>query len=243
MKKYLLTALVLFAAVPCGAEIKDIAAARAALGSAAARERLEAIQYLAAERSDPAFEALSAHFPSEKDAYLRVQIVEALDVAGSTWAFACAQNAAGDQNQAVRQAAAAAVAQRAGDPEADNKLKTLAADPQEPVRLTVVNSLSYQPGPSAAAIVGGMLEDKKETLRARRAAAKALSRMKTREADKELAKHLADSDPEIKASAASRKPAKKSAAKPAAKPAVKPAAKKTAPASGKPAQKLPAKKK
>ena len=105
MKKYLLIALTLFAVVPCQAELKDIADARAALGSAAAKERLEAIHYLAAERSDPAFEALSAHFPSEKDAYLRVQIVEALDVAGSTWAFACAQNAAGDQNQAVRQAA------------------------------------------------------------------------------------------------------------------------------------------
>ena len=215
MKNYLIASVLLAVfTMPCAAQFRDSAAAKAALSGKTARERLDAIEYLGAQRSQDAYAALAGHFPSEKDAYLRVQIVEALDVAGSTWAYFCAEKAADDANRAVRQAAAAAIALKAGDPAADKKLKALAADASEPVRFAVVHALSLRPGPSSAAIIGGVLADQKAALRMRRVAAWALSNMKTPEADAELMKHISDADPEIQAAAVSRKPAAK---EPAAK--------------------------
>ena len=194
--------------LPCAAELKDEPAAVAALKSETPKDRLEAIYFLGARRNQDAYAALAAHFPAEKDAYLRVQIVEALNVQGSTWAYACAAAAADDANPAVRQAAASALAGKAGDQVADGKLKTLGADASETVRLAVVNALSVTASTSSASILGGVLADGKGPLRTRRAAAAALSKMKTPSADAELLKHAADADPEIKAAAAARKPAK-----------------------------------
>lgn len=214
MKKNILFVLTCLAlAAPCAAELKDDGEAADALKRADAKSRLEAINYLGAKGDPAAFEKLAGHFRSEKDAYLRTQIVEALDVAGSTWAYACAAEAAADKNQAVRRAAAAALAQKAGEPEADTVLKKLASDPAEEVRLELVHSLSMKPGAASAAMVGGVLADRKGTLKARRAAAEALANMKTPESDAELLKHLSDADPKIKAAAQSRRPSK---AKPAA---------------------------
>jgi hypothetical protein len=207
MKNYLVLSL-LFAgtlALPCAAAVKDTAAAMTALNSAVAKDRLDAIYFLGAQRSTEAYAALAAHFPSEKDAYLRVQLVDTLNVEGSTWAYVCAADAAGDANRAVRRAAARALAVKAGDPAADIKLKALATDPVEAVRAEVVNSLSVGTSTSAVSIIGGVLSDEKGTLRVRRAAAAALSKMKTAQADAELFKHASDADPEIKAAAASRK--------------------------------------
>lgn len=206
MKKILLLAVFALSASPCAAELKDAAGAAAALGSAAAKDRLDAINYLAAERSGAAYEALAGHFKTEKDAYLRVQLVEALDVTASTWAYACAGEAAADANPAVRQAAAAALAPRAGEPEADKQLAALGADKAVPVRLAVVSSLAARPSPSSAAIVGGILADGAAAPVLRRSAAKALAGMKSREADAELLRHAGDKDPEVKAAADSRKP-------------------------------------
>ena len=210
MKRYLFLSLLLAGtfALPCAAALKDAPAAVAALKSDVPKARLEAIYFLGAQRSQDAYAALTAHFPSEPDAYLRVQIVEALNVQGSTWAYACAAAAADDSNKAVRQAAASALARKAGDQVADSKLKALGADSSEAVRLAVVSSLSVNTSTSAAAIIGGVLSDGKGTLKTRRAAAAVLSRIKTPAADRELAKHLSDPDPEIKAAAASRKPSK-----------------------------------
>lgn len=206
MKKLLLLVVFALWASPCAAQIKDAADAAAALGSATARDRLDAINYLAAERSEYAYEALAGHFKTEKDAYLRVQVVEGLDVTASTWAYACAGEAAADANPAVRQAAAAALAPKAGDPEADKQLATLGADKAVPVRLAVVSSLAARPSPSSAAIVGGILSDGAAAPVLRRSAAKALAAMKSKEADAELLKHAGDKDPEVKAAAGSRKP-------------------------------------
>ena len=206
------------AAQPAAAPVNDAAGARSALSSAAAKDRLQAINYLAMERD---FETLAGHFASEKDAYLRVQIVEALDVAGSTWAYACAGLAAADGNQAVRQAAAGAIAQRTGAAEANKQLSALAADPSENVRAAVVNAMLQHPGPAAASIVGGVLSDKAATPMLRREAAASLARMKNKEADAELLKHAADPDKEIRASVSSRTPAKPKTAKTKKKPAAK----------------------
>lgn len=206
MEKILLLALLAVPVSPCAAQIKDAGEAMAALGAAAAKDRLEAIGYLAGERSEAAYEALAGHFKTEKDAYLRVQLVEGLDVTASTWAYACAGEAAADANPAVRQAAAAALAPKAGDPEADKRLAALGADPAGPVRLAVVSSLAARPSPSSAAIVGGILSDGAAAPVLRRSAAKALAAMKSKEADAELLKHAGDKDPEVKAAADSRKP-------------------------------------
>lgn len=212
-KYWFLMAAFLLGAGPCAAQFKDDAQAKAALGGKTAKQRLEAIQYFGAQRSQAAYAALTSHFSSEQDAYLRVQIVEALDVKGSTWAYACAEKAAADANPAVRQAAASAISGKTGDAAADKKLKALAADSSEAVRLAVVHSLSLQPSTSAVTIIGGVLADRKGTLKARRAAAEALAGMKTQAGDSELLKHLSDADPQIKAAAASRKPSKKKPAK------------------------------
>ncbi|MDO8803169.1 MAG: hypothetical protein Q7R35_01950 [Elusimicrobiota bacterium] len=236
MRKYLIAAAVLLAALPCAAELKDAPAAVAALKSAAAKDRLEAIYYLGAQRTQDAYAALADHFPVEKDAYLRVQLVEVLNVRGSTSAYSCAAAAAGDPNKAVRQAAASALAPNAGDAVADGKLGALAADSSEEVRLAVVTSLSADTSTSAVSIVGAVLSDRKSTLRARRTAAGVLSGLKTPGADRELLKHLSDADPEIKAAAAARKPAR---AKSGAVPG-KPAKARSAPAPGKPAGTKPA---
>lgn len=209
MKKHILFALICAAlAAPCAAEFKSDGEAQDALKRADARSRLEAIHYLGARGGDAAYELLAGHFRSEKDAYLRAQIVESLNVAGSTWAYACAAEAAADKNPAVRRAAAAALSSRAGEPAAEEVIKKLAADPAEEVRLELVHSLSMKPGAASAAMVGGILADRKGTLKARRAAAEALANMKTPESDKELLKHLSDADPRIKAAAQSRRPSK-----------------------------------
>lgn len=210
MKRSLLVSLLLAGAfaLPCAAALKDAPAAVAALKSDVPKARLEAIYFLGAQRSQEAYAALAAHFPSEKDAYLRVQIVEALNVQGSTWAYACAATAADDANKVVRQAAASALARKAGDQLADRKLRALGADSSDAVSMAVVNALSVNTSTSAAALIGGVLSDPKGALRARRAAAAALSKMKTPAADGELLKHLSDADPEIKAAAASRRPSK-----------------------------------
>lgn len=209
MKKYILISLLIAGAfaLPCAAAVKDSAAALAALNSSVAKDRLDAIYFLGAQRSTEAYAALAAHFPAEKDAYLRVQLVEVMDVQGSTWAYTCVSSAAGDTNKAVRQAAAMSLASKAGDPAVDKKLKALAADPSDVVRISLAHSLSINTSTSAVSIIGGMLSDLKGTLKTRRAAAGALAGMKTPEADGELLKHLSDSDPEIKAAAASRKAA------------------------------------
>ncbi len=204
----LLLTLAAALAAPCRAEFKDAGEAADALKRADAKSRLEAINYLGAKGGDQAYETLAGHFQAEKDAYLRAQIVEALDVSGSTWAYACAVQAAADKNQAVRRGAAAALAPRAGEGETDALLKKLAADPAEEVRLELVHSLSMKPGKASAAMVGGILADRKGTLKARRAAAEALANMKTPESDAELLKHLSDADPKIKAAAQSRRPSK-----------------------------------
>ncbi len=204
MKKYFKCFIVLaalLAAMPCAAQLKDKASAFEALKSTAAKDRLGAIYYLGAQREPAAYKALASHFKIEKDAYLRVQIVETLDVRGSTWAYACASSAAGDASKSVRQAAASALAPSAGDAQADKKLKALAADPSEPVRLAALNSLSLETSTSAVAIIGGVLSDLEAAPEIRRAAAGVLSRMKTPEAGRELDKHLADPDPEIAAAA------------------------------------------
>ena len=225
MKKCLVISILIAGAftLPCAAAIKDPAAAMAALASATPKDRLDAIYFLGAQRSTEAYAALAAHFPQEKDAYLRVQLVETLNVEGSTWAYACASAAADDKNKSVRGAAARALAVKAGDPAADIKLKALAADPVEGVRAALVNSLSVGTSTSAASIVGGVLADGKGTLRLRRAAAAALARMKTPQADSELKKHVSDPDPDIKAAAVSRQAKEEKPAAPAkpAKPAKK----------------------
>lgn len=204
MKKHIFSALFILAA-PCAAELTSRGDAAAALKAPAARERLEAIGYLAAAKD---YEALAAHFPSEKDAYLRVQIVEALDVAGSTWAYACAEAAAADQNQAVRQAAAGAIAQKTGDLEADKQLIILASDPSEAVRLAAVSAVSQRPGRSSIGIVSAILADKSAPVQLRREAAGALARMNLKEADTELLKYSSDPDKAIKDAASSRAAAK-----------------------------------
>ncbi len=193
--------LLMLSALPCMAEIKDQPAAEAALNSASAKDRLDAISYLGAQRGDTAYAALAARFPDEKDAYLRVKIVEALDVAASTWAYNCAAAASADANKAVRASAAAAIAPLAGRTDADKALKALAKDPAETVRLELINSLSVRPSTSAVSIIGAALADKKGPARPRRAAAAALGNMGTAAAAEELVKHLSDQDPEVKAAA------------------------------------------
>jgi HEAT repeat protein len=216
MKKYLVLPM-LFAgafALPCAAEFKDAAAAKAALGSSAEKDRLDAIHFLGAQRTQAACETLAGHFKQEKDPYLRMQLVQALDVHVSTWATSCVIAAADDSNQYVKQAAIVSLSRLRGNAAAEKKMKDLTADPSEVVRITVVNALSVNTSTTSVAIVSGVLADKKGTLKARRAAAGVLSRMATPEADKELLKHVSDADPEIKAAAVSRKPSK---AKPAKK--------------------------
>jgi len=206
--KQILFAALLLAAAPCLAEVKDQAAAIAALNSASAKDRLEAIHYLALQKDQVSYEALAGRFQTEKDAYLRVQIVEALDVQGSTWAYSCAMSAADDGNKAVRQAAAPMLAPLAGTPAGYKKLKAMAADPDADVRMALVNSLAVDHSTAAVSIIGTVLTDKKGPLGARRLAASRLSEMNTKEADTELLKHLSDGDPQIKAAAAARKPKK-----------------------------------
>ncbi|MCM2266448.1 MAG: HEAT repeat domain-containing protein [Elusimicrobiales bacterium] len=214
MKKILIIpAFIAALAAPCAAELKSTAEALTALGKADSKMRLEAVYYLGAQRTEAAYEALAAQFRKEGDAYLRVQIVDALNVQASTWAYVCASEAADDKNKAVRQAAARALAPKVGEPEAAKKLGALAVDPAEAVRMAVVNSLAVDTSTVAVSVIGGTLADRKGTLRARRAAAGVLSRMKTPSADAELLKHLSDADPEIKAAAVSRRPSKTKAGK------------------------------
>jgi len=209
MKKILIVpAFIAAFAAPCAAELKDSGAALEALNSDSAKDRLEAIYYLGGQRNAVAYEALAGQFKAEKDAYLRTQIVEALDVKGSSWAFSCAIAASEDSNKAVRQAASSALARRAGDPAADARLKTLAGDPAEEVRLAVVSSMAVEPSTTSASIIGAVLADRKGTLKARQAAAEALAGMKIPAGDTELLKHVSDADPKIKAAAQSRRPAK-----------------------------------
>lgn len=193
--------LLMLSALPCMAEIKDQPAALAALNSAAPKDRLDAIRFLGGHSSPEAYKAMAEHFNSEKDAYLRVKTVEAMDVSVSTWAYVCVSSAAGDTNKFVRAAAASALAEIAGNAAADKDMRTLAKDQAESVRLTLVNALSLVPSTSSVSIIGTTLADKKGPLRARRAAAAALNKMNTRAASEELIKHLSDQDPEIKAAA------------------------------------------
>ena len=80
--------------LPCAAAVKDMPAALTALNSAEDGARLDAIIYLAAQRSPGTAETLAKHFQTEKDPYLRMQLVRALDVSVSTWAASCALAAA-----------------------------------------------------------------------------------------------------------------------------------------------------
>lgn len=209
MRELLLAAVFFAVAAPCAAQFKDAAAAKTALSSAKAKDRLDAISYFGSLRSEEGYKALAAHFPEEKDAYLRVQMVGALNVQSSTWAYNCVAAASDDSNKGVRQAAASALAPKVGDPYVAEKLKTLSLDPAESVRLSVVNALAVNPSTVSVAIIGGALADRKGSLRSRRAAAGALSKMNTPAADSELMKHLSDADPQIKAAAQSRRPSKK----------------------------------
>lgn len=197
--------VLMIAAAPCSAQVNDQASAAAALGGATAKERLSGIQFLAKQRTPEAYEALSAHFQSEPDAYLRVQIVEAMDINASTWAYNCAFAAADDQNKAVRAAAVPAIAPLAGTPQGYKKLKALAADTDEAVKMTLINSLSVDTSTSSIALIGAVVSDKKGSLKARRFAADRLAGMNVKAADDELLKHLSDPDQEIKAIAASLK--------------------------------------
>jgi HEAT repeat protein len=215
MKKYLLIAVLFAVAAPCAAQFKDVKAAKTALSSAKAKDRLDAIGYLGSLRSEDGYGTLAQHFQTEGDAYLRVQIVEALNVSGSSWAYKCLVQASSDGNKVVRRSAAAALAGRAGEAGADARIMALASDPEESVRLALVRGLAVRQSTSAVSAIGAVLADRKGTLRSRQTAAETLARLKTPAGDAELLKHLSDSDPKIKAAAMSRRPGSK--AKPAAK--------------------------
>jgi HEAT repeat protein len=209
MKKNLMFCAVLAAsfAAPCAAQLTDDASALAAFKSNSAKDRLGAISYFGAQRTQSAYEALASQFQTEKDAYLRVRIVEALDVQGSTWAYSCASAAAADTNRAVRQEAAVALAANAGDPATEQKLRVLAADPEPGVRMALLQGLSVNTSTTSVSIIGGVLGDHNGPLSSRRAAARVLSAMKTKAADDMLLRYLSDSDPQIEAAAMSRRPA------------------------------------
>lgn len=160
--------------------------------------RITAIQSLGKVQNEDIVRALTDAYKKEKDAYLRMQIVDSLSVNQSTSALAGVISALDDPNPQVRQTAVIALGYYGDNEKIVNALSTLFDnEKEEAVKFSIVNTLGQQKNKTAVSGLGKAL-DKKNDKRMRLFAVTNLGKIQTKEAFTELEKNKDDSDPEVK---------------------------------------------
>lgn len=169
------------------------------LNSTTAAVRLSAIQELSILQTDDAINALVEHLKKEKDNYLKIQIIESLNVETSTVAFSAVVDAIYDKNSYVRQSA---VRQLGYSSKPEKVLpvieKLLNEEKDKSVKMTAINTLSLYKTTTTVEIIDKIVADKTADKDLRLLAVHLLGKIGTKEAKNKLQKYLADTDPEVR---------------------------------------------
>lgn len=164
--------------------------------------KLAAVDNFRAKRSPEGDAVLSKQYKNEKDAYVRKQIAEGLDVNRSTYAYECARAALKDPSLQVRQSAVEALA-RYGDVskiEADFKELLGPAAPRE-LRLAAINALGFNASTRAVALLDSVAADTVNPSEMRRLAVISMGRMGGAYAKGRIKRYANDKDAAVKAEA------------------------------------------
>lgn len=228
-----LTAFLLPVLLPAAAAAQDLFEQKKFdLASSSPPVRAAAVEYFRDQRSAQASAVLLERLAAEKNAGLKIPLIEAVDVNASTEAFAALAGLLEDPNPHVAQAAAISLGACA-DPERLLPVfeKGLKSGAPRQVKLSIVNMLGFHRSTGAVALLDSVAADGKNVPEMRSLAVGSMSRMGSKEALSKAGAYSADKDPlvsvEGKKAAAYAAPAK---AKPAAAPKAKPAATKAKPA-------------
>jgi HEAT repeat protein len=179
--------------------VSDLEKYSKALKSEKPKDRLDAIYKLSVLKDPSAEEMLINAYKTEKDAYLKTQIIEALSVKNSTTSAAFIIEATNDSNVEVRKAAWISSAQILAR---DKKVAKAAADKlkkekNKSVKLVGLNAFSINDDSDTIKLLGEIAGNSAEDLEIRKMALKKLSEMKTKEAKTELLKISKVKDKEI----------------------------------------------
>lgn len=160
--------------------------------------RISAIQSLGKVQTEEVVRALTDAYKKEKDAYLRMQMVDSLSVNQSTAALTGVIFALDDSNPQVRQSAVIALGYYGDNEKIATALSLLFdKEKEEAVKFSIVNTLGQQKNKSAVSGLGKGL-GKNNDKRMRLFAVGNLEKVQTKESLTELEKNKEDPDPEIK---------------------------------------------
>jgi HEAT repeat protein len=204
MKNLILAAaaIVIIGAGPAAAQ-NEFNKQRKALSSGELAQRLDAVSYFSGLGTEAAYAVMIDLFAGQTNPYTKIRIVESMDVARSSAAYAAVFSALNDPSPQVRQAAVISLARHPSPVLFADKFGVmLASDTSRAVRMSILNSLSLSPSSSSAAAIEAALADRGADPDLRLMAVKSLGRMGIPEAAAIARKYTADPDPEVKRTAA-----------------------------------------
>lgn len=196
---FLFAGFALFAQEVSTNNVSDLEKYSKALKSEKPKDRLDAIYKLSALKDPSAEEMLINAYKTEKDAYLKTQIIEALSVKNSTTSAAFIIDATNDSNIEVRKAAWISSAQILAR---DKKVAKAAADKlkkekNKSVKLLGLNAFSINDDSDTIKLLGEIAGNSAEDLEVRKMALMALSAKESALSDNEIDKLSKDKNKEI----------------------------------------------
>jgi len=179
----------------------------AELTSSSPTVRVAAVEYFRNARTTAANNVLLERLGAEKDLAMKIRLVEALDVSGSTAAFAAVAELAGDPNRQVAHSAVIVLG-RSGRTEAVIPVfeKILAAPGSSAkVKQAVVNALGLHPGPEAVRLLDSVAADTANPSGMRQTAVSYMRRFGTKDAADKVKLYINDKDAAVKSEAKKKK--------------------------------------
>lgn len=169
------------------------------LKSPSAKVRLDAIQYLLNNQSEETIDILVEHLKTEKDAYLKSQIIEGLNVSVSTVALNVVISATEDSNPYIRQSALINLANYDKLEDISGVVrKVLEKDNNLYVKMTALNTLRRHSSTTTVELIDIVLSNPKEDKKLRLLGVNILGNMNTPQAKSKLKKYKNDPDVEVK---------------------------------------------
>jgi len=168
------------------------------LKSPSAKVRLDAIQYLLNNQSEETIDILVEHLKAEKDAYLKSQIIEGLNVRVSTVALNVVISATEDSNPYIRQLALINLANYDKLEDISGVIKkVLKKDNNLYVKMTALNTLRRHSSTTTVELIDIVLSNPKEDKKLRLLSVNIMGNMNTPQAKSKLKKYRNDLDVEV----------------------------------------------
>lgn len=172
------------------------------LKSGSAKVRLAAVDNFRARQSLEGDIILSKQYKSEKDAYVRKQIVEGMDVNRSTYAYECAREALKDPNIQVRLTAVGALGWYRDVSKIETEFKELLSPAApEAVRLAAIHVLGFNASTRAVALLDSVASDTVNPAEIRHMAVISMDRTGSAYAKDRIKRYANDKDAAVKAEA------------------------------------------